>query len=242
MTSDTADDRFRLQLRSRMREAGDARRAKQQQAYMRSALPYFGVRTPEVRRLTRSVAGVFPFTSAEAWEATILSLWRQAERREERTAAVELLLHPGYRNWLTPARMPLVEELVVTGAWWDFVDAIASVGMAAMLADHPDEMPSILRLWAHDNDMWKRRTAILSQLRSRQQTDPQLLFDVIEPSIGRDEFFLRKAIGWALRTYSRTAPEVVVDYVNANAHRMSGLSRREALKTLLRTKTVTSVP
>jgi len=216
-----------------LREAADPVRAPQQQAYMKSDMPYFGVAVPQCRRIAGAVFRAHPLPDAGAWEAAILDLWRKAAHREERYAAIELLLFARYSGWLEPARLPAIEEMVVTGAWWDYVDAIAGRGMGAMLAAHPDPMKAVLRDWAKDDDIWKRRTAILAQLRARGETDTALLADAIRPSIGDPEFFLRKGIGWALREYSKTDPAWVLEFVGAHPG-LSVLSRREALKYLQR--------
>ena len=202
---------------------------------MKSAMPYLGVGVPECRRIAGSVYRTRELANAEAWETAILELWRKAAHREERYAAVELLLFPRYSRWLEPARMPLIEGLVVTGAWWDYVDAIAGRGMGTMLAAHPRATRAVLREWAGDDDIWKRRTAILAQLRSGKATDTTLLADAIRPSIGNPEFFLRKGIGWALRAYSKTDPAWVKAFVASHAG-LSDLSRREALRHLERRK------
>ena len=217
-----------------LREAADPARAPQQQAYMKSAMPYFGVGVPQCRRIAGSVFRAHPLPDAGAWEAAVLALWREAAHREERYAAVELLLFKRYARWLEPARVPLIEELVVTGAWWDYVDAIAGRGVGTMLAAHPRPVKAVLRDWAWDDDIWKRRTAILAQLRAKRETDTELLADAIRPSIGEAEFFLRKGIGWALREYSKTDPAWVLAFVRAHPG-LSALSRREALKHLKRT-------
>ena len=154
-----------------LREAADPVRAPQQQAYMKSEMPFLGVTVPECRRIAGSVFKVHPLPDAPAWEAAILDLWRNAAHREERYAAIELLLFKRYSCWIEPARVPMVEELVVTGAWWDYVDAIAGRGMGTMLAAHPRPVKSLLRKWAKDDNFWKRRTAILAQLRARGATD-----------------------------------------------------------------------
>ena len=216
-----------------LRDAADPVRAPQQQAYMKSDMPYLGVGVPECRRIAGAVFARHPLPDADAWEATILDLWRRAAHREERYAAVELLLFRRYSSWLEPARLPMIEEMVVTGAWWDYVDAIAGRGVGAMLAAHPRPMKTILREWATDDDIWKRRTAILAQLRAKHGTDTKLLADAIRPSIGHPEFFLRKGIGWALREYSKTDPGWVTAFVDAHPG-LSTLSRREALKHLER--------
>ena len=209
--------------------AADPVRAPQQQAYMKSDLPYFGVGVPECRRICGRAFRANPLDDAGAWQAAILDLWRKAAHREERYAAIELLLYRRYAGWLEPARFPLIEELVTTGAWWDYVDAIAGKGVWAMLAAHPGPTGAVLRDWAEDADIWKRRTAILAQLRAKARTDTALLADAIRPSIGHPEFFLRKGIGWALREYSKTDPAWVRAFVDAHPA-LSDLSRREALR------------
>ena len=218
-----------------LREAADPERAPQQQAYMKSDMPYFGVGVPQCRRICGAVFKTQPLADVRAWEAAILELWRNAAHREERYAAVELLLFGRYSGWLEPTRIPLIEELVVTGAWWDYVDAIAGRGVGTMLVAHPRPIEAVLREWAKDDNIWKRRTAILAQLRAKRATDTKLLADLIGPSIGESEFFLRKGIGWALREYSKTDPDWVLAFVKAHPE-LSDLSRREALKHLERTE------
>jgi len=218
-----------------LHEAADPVRAPQQQAYMKSAMPYLGVGVPQCRRIAGSVFRAHPLPDAGAWEAAILELWRLAAHREERYAAVELLLFRRYSGWLEPVRLPLIEDLVTTGAWWDYVDAIASRGVGTMLAAHPGPTKAVLREWAEACNIWKRRTAILAQLRAKSTTDTVLLADAIRPSIGASDFFLRKAIGWALREYSKTDPVWVTEFVRTHAG-LSDLSRREAFKHLERRK------
>ncbi len=216
-----------------LREAADPARAPQQQAYMKSGMPFLGVAVPQCRRIVARMSGAHPLPDAGAWQAAVLDLWRGASHREERYAAVELLLLGRYARWLEPARAPMVEELVVTGAWWDYVDPIAGRGMGTMLAAHPRPAKALLRDWAGDDDIWKRRTAILAQLRAKRATDKELLADAIRPSIGSSEFFLRKGIGWALREYSKTDPGWVTAFIERHPG-LSPLSRREALKHLKR--------
>ena len=126
--------------------------------------------------------------------------------------------------------IPMYREMIETGAWWDLVDGIAPGPLHAVLQHDRIAMSAMLRQWARDNDMWIRRAAIICQLRARAETDLALLYDCIAPSLDSKEFFLRKAIGWALRQYARTDPAEVARYVAANADRLSPLSRREALK------------
>jgi 3-methyladenine DNA glycosylase AlkD len=120
--------------------------------------------------------------------------------------------------------------MIVSGAWWDYVDALASHPLGDVLVADPPRVSRLMRRWARDRDMWKRRAAILCQLRSKRDTDLGLLYDCIEPNLDDHEFFIRKAIGWALRQYAWTDPKEVGRYVRANRARLSPLSVREALK------------
>jgi 3-methyladenine DNA glycosylase AlkD len=123
---------------------------------------------------------------------------------------------------------------VTTGAWWDVVDNIAGNRVGPILRSSPGIVTPVVRSWAVDDDLWVRRTAILCQLGSKAATDTELLAHVLERNLedshhGR-EFFIRKAVGWALRQHARVDPGWVLDFVAAHDDRLSGLSRREALK------------
>jgi 3-methyladenine DNA glycosylase AlkD len=166
------------------------------------------------------------------WQATVLALWRSARFREERYAAIALTGERAYDRFQTIATLPMYEELIVTGAWWDYVDVIAGKRIGALLARFPREMKPIVRAWSRSPDLWLRRTAVLSQLGFKDATDLRLLYACIEPNIGDRDFFIRKAIGWALRQYAWTDPKEVQRYVRANRDRLSGLSVREALKNI----------
>ena len=202
------------------------------QAYMKSAMPYRGVPVPTVRTLCRELYGAPRLLSAEAWRATILALWRAAAFREERYAALELAAHRLYRDQQTMAALPLYEELIVSGAWWDYVDGIATQRLPEILANAPRPMQRAMRTWSRSDDLWKRRSAILCQLPCKRDTDLTLLTDCIEPALDSREFFLRKAIGWALREYAKSDPAWVRRYVRAQRARLSPLSLREATKHL----------
>ena len=208
-------------------------RARQQQAYMKSDVPYFGLTVPRCRRIAHEVLHDYPPHNSDAWVSSILLLWREATHREERYVAIELFLNKKFAHWLVPDQLPVLEELVVTGAWWDYVDALATRGVGIMLVNESVQTKRILYKWAKDQNIWKRRVAILAQLKSKTNTDVDLLSKCIKPSIGYSEFFLRKGIGWALREYSKTNPDWVLEFVETHPD-LSDLSRREALKHIAR--------
>jgi 3-methyladenine DNA glycosylase AlkD len=217
-------------LRAALRQAADPLKAPVMQAYMKSAMPYHGVPTPLLRQLCRETFTDLPLPSALAWQELVLDLWRCAKFREERYAAMLLAGDKRAQPFQTPAAMKLYEELIVTGAWWDYVDDIASHRVGAILRSHPKPMRTKMLSWSRSTNLWKRRTAIICQLGFKQDTDLGLLYACIEPSLGSSEFFLRKAIGWALRQHAWTDPGEVKRYVRRNRERLSGLSIREALK------------
>jgi 3-methyladenine DNA glycosylase AlkD len=218
------------ELRRRFKPMACPEHAAAAQRYMKSAMPYYGIRTQPMRRACKEVFARHPLHSFEEWRDAVLAMYRGARRREERYAAIELTGLKAYSDYQTMKALPLYEELIVTGAWWDLVDGVASHRLGELLRRHPGQMKKRMLRWAGGKDMWKRRSVIICQLTFKEDTDLELLYACIEPSLDSEEFFLRKAIGWALRQYAWTDPDEIVRYVEANEERLSGLSRREALK------------
>jgi 3-methyladenine DNA glycosylase AlkD len=214
-------------IRTQLRELADPVRAAGAQAYMKSALPSLGVRVPDVRRIARSAAAASPFRSGDELRATVLDLWRNSTVREERYAAIDLTAGRSVAKDLH--MLPVYEEIIRTGAWWDYVDGISG-RIFALLQAHREEMTAVLLAWSRDGDFWFRRAAITSQLKAKAATDTTLLSQMLEPNLGDSEFFIRKAIGWALREYAKTAPAWVAGFVTTHAAEISPLSRREALR------------
>jgi 3-methyladenine DNA glycosylase AlkD len=218
-------------LRAGMAAAANPEKAAGMQAYMKSTMPYYGVNLPEVRAISKRVFDDTPARSCEEWRATILEMWRGARYREERYAALYLLRLKRHRECLGPDLMPMLEEMVVSGAWWDYVDELAMV-IGDLLRDHPKELRPHMRRWSTDPILWKRRVSIICQNSFKRDTDLDLLYANIEPNLVDRDFFIRKAIGWALRQYAWTDPKEVARYVRSHEDRLSGLSRREALKNI----------
>ena len=217
-------------VRDALRTVREPERAAGQQRYMKSTMPFMGVRVPVMRKTARAVFGSHPPRSGAQWQATVRTLWREARFRELRYAAIELLVHPPCLPWLTMDRVPLVDELVVDGAWWDYVDRIAPAGLGHLVTVHPAPAGALMRAWARDENVWRRRAAILCQLGFKEETDLELLHDCLSPSFGHGEFFVRKAMGWALRAHAWTDPRWVQRYVAEHENELSKLTRREALK------------
>jgi 3-methyladenine DNA glycosylase AlkD len=217
-------------IRRELKLRADPEKARDMRAYMKSAMPYLGVQTPGLREACRLVFPVHQLSSFDDWRDTVLALWHGARFREERYAALMLTGEPVYRDYQTLDALPLYEGLIVTGAWWDYVDLIASKRIGPLLKRYPVRMRRTMRVWSRSKDLWKRRTAILCQLSFKADTDLALLYDCIEPNLADGEFFIRKAIGWALRQHAWTDAREVQRYVAKNRTRLSPLSVREALK------------
>ena len=215
------------EIRRVLREHADPALAPGQQAYMKSSMPFLGVRVPEVRKLTRAAARSSPPADLDELERAVRDLWEGATHREERYAATELTALRLAKGRLE--LLPLYEHIAVTGAWWDHVDEVAH-RIADLHDAHPEPTARAVRRWGASSDMWLRRLAIISQLGRRDRVDRALLVDVIEPNVPDPEFFIRKAIGWALRDVARVEPGWVLIF--ADEHVLSPLSRREALKHL----------
>lgn len=229
-------------LRTRMQTLADPQRAQQQQAYMKSDMPFAGLTMPVLRRSCKEIFASNPLTSRKQWQATVLQLWRNADVREQRHAAIELLSYQPYqRRWQTPDTLPLIRRMIVEGAWWDFVDPLAINHVGALLRNYPAELQPLLTTWINNPDLWLRRAVILCQLKFKNDSNADFLYQAIEGSIRDKEFFARKAIGWALREYGKSQPQAVIDYVSVNSHRLSPLSQREALKVLVKQGLVSSV-
>ena len=202
------------------------------QAYMKSKMPYRGVRAPELRTICNRVFAEHLLASREEWQAAVLELWRGARFREERYAAMELAANKRYAKFRTAVVLSMFEEMIVTGAWWDHVDGVAHL-VGELLRSQPQQMRPVMRAWSKDANLWKRRVSIICQISFKKDTDLELLYANIEPNLADRDFFIRKAIGWALRAYAWTDPIEIARYVRLHESQLSGLSSREALKNIL---------
>ncbi len=225
-----AGDELLAAIRGGLAAAADPVRAPGMQAYMKSAMPYRGVTSPVNKPIFERAIERHPVPDAEAWAGAVRRLFHEASHREEWYGALAVLRHPLYLKNRTMEALPLYEELIVGGAWWDVVDEVATGPLRDLLVATPEEMGPLLLEWSLSPNLWKRRSSIICQVGRRRSIDLPLLYACIEPNLADRDFFIRKAIGWALRDYAWVDPDEVVSYVTRNEARLSGLSRREALK------------
>lgn len=217
-------------IRDGLAAVANPEKAEGMRAYMKSAMPYHGVQSAPLREVCKEVFGKYPLDDRRVWTDTALTLWRRASFREEMYAARELTGWKAYAGWQDPDALPMYEEMVTTGAWWDHVDELAIRRIGPIRRGYPEIVTPMVRMWSTHDDMWLRRTAIICQVGAKAKTDYDLLAEVVEPNVDSREFFIRKAIGWALRDLAWHDPDWVVSYVDGMGDRLSGLSRREALK------------
>lgn len=219
-------------LREALASAGDPARAEQQRAYLKSEMAMYGVGVPATRKVATTIAASHAdlWRDAATWESALRRLWDGATYREERFAALAIIRskYSAVHNDRMES-LALYEHLLRTGQWWDLVDE-TSHAVGLVVRAHP-AAAARMRAWAADPDLWVRRSAIICQLQHKTGTDLHLLTDVIEANQEDPEFFIRKAIGWALRDYARTDGDWVRAFVETHPG-LSQLSRREALKHL----------
>ncbi|TNC19837.1 DNA alkylation repair protein [Amycolatopsis alkalitolerans] len=216
-------------VRTELAAVADPVKAPEMRRYMKSAMPFYGVPKPQRQAVTRRLFAGYPLPDRGAFVGAVEKLWREAEFREERYVAIDLTGYRASARWQDSSLLPLYEEMIVTGAWWDFVDEIAARRVGPILRAEPAVVGPLMRKWAVDPDLWRRRTAIICQLGAKDRTDLELLTFAIEASIGERDFFLRKGIGWALRQHSRVDPGWVRRFVDEHPG-LAPLSVREALK------------
>ena len=219
-----------LDIRQALADNANPTKAEGMRAYMKSEMPFRGVQKPARRKLLREVLKGGPLGDRRDWQDSVLKLWRNAEYREERYVALDIAGAPQYLAFRTLDVLPMFEEMVVTGAWWDYVDEVATHRLRELLERYPNNMARHMRSWSRDDNMWKRRSSIICQINRKDETDLDLLFDCIDPNLSHPDFFIRKGIGWALRSLAWTDLDVVEDYVGRNRDHISKLSAREALK------------
>jgi 3-methyladenine DNA glycosylase AlkD len=203
----------------------DPAKAAAMRAYMRDQFVFLGIIAPRQRELARAAtAGV-----GRPTEADLLALadacWARDEREYQYFACGYLRRHVAV---LTPAALPSVRRLITTKPWWDTIDVLAARVVGPMVMQHG--LAAAMDDWIADDDIWVIRTALLHQLFYKADTDPERLFGYCTRQAGHTDFFIRKAIGWALREYAKTDPDGVRAFVASTE--LSGLSRREALKNL----------
>ncbi|BDC52663.1 hypothetical protein F183_A49780 [Bryobacterales bacterium F-183] len=209
------------------RAAADATLAEPMSKYMRSLFPFVGLQKPKQSAALKPVlVAAKPFVDEQFLIAASKALYQKQER-EFHYAALLTLIH--FEKKLSVASLGHVRWLVETHSWWDTVDTLATHVVGGLVLRYPKKLQPEMDEWSADANFWIRRCAILHQLSYKTKTDAERLFAYCAANARDEEFFIRKAIGWALRQYSRTDARAVAQFVHEHPE-LSALSRREAMK------------
>lgn len=214
-------------FKSQLTSVADAEKAEGMKKYMKNHFDFLGIPKPlraEITKQSIKQASKLPFNELEA---LILQLWNE-DCREYQYIALEVLTQS--KCWKNERSLPFFEKLITQKSWWDTVDLIASKMAGGYLLNHPHQMQEMAEKWMHSDNLWLQRTSIIFQLNYKANTREDLLFAVCDYFSNQKEFFIKKAIGWALRQYARTNPAAVIDFVHN--HPLQALSVKEATKHL----------
>lgn len=222
------NDRVKF-LRERFNALANPANAKPMAAYMKTDMPFYGIKKPDRMPVLRELDLLFPIESRAEYASAIQSLWSQPHR-EEKYAAIHIAVK--HKQFIVPAMLPLYRRLIIEGAWWDFVDEIAIRLVGPLVLNNRILLKVNLDQWIDDRNMWIRRSAIICQNKHREQTDHRRLFAYCLSRADEKEFFIRKAIGWALREYAYAEPNRVRSFLKRHKSQLSGLTFREAAKHL----------
>ncbi len=233
MRTDWAIEELVEYLQAEYAKVADPVKAPQMQAYMKSEIPYLGIQKPWRLPAYRGMKKRFAVSSQKRYREAVLALWN-LRYREEKYAALHMA--EVWSDFITTKSMPLYKKLLVEGAWWDFVDGVAVDLVGVVYLENRTEIEPTIDDWIDHKNMWLRRTAIICQIKHKEATDEGRLFDFCLRRASEKEFFIRKAIGWALRAHSYTNPKGVRDFILAHDGELSGLSKREGAKQLKRLK------
>ena len=179
-------------------------------AYMRNQFAYLGIKSPAMQALHKQFYTEHRLPALDELDPILRELWALPER-EFQYAATSLL--GKFEKKLPPEFTDTLEYLIVTKSWWDTVDSIAAGTVAVHFRRYQDVRAETLTRWRASENFWLWRTCILYQLNYKKETDFPLLCEIIRENLGSKEFFINKAIGWALRQYSRVDAQAVRDFV-----------------------------
>jgi len=224
-------DDFTIKLRQKLLENANAENAAQMKAYMRNQYDFFGIKAPAQVQIRREFLQNQGLPEISHLSKLIPELWEQPEREFQHFA---MALLEKYSKKSDAGFIEILEWIIVSKSWWDTVDFISANLVGTHFRRFPELIPVYTEKWMNSGNFWLQRSALLFQLKYKNQTDLKLLFGFIEKLSGSREFFIRKAIGWTLREYSKTDPDAVIQFVET--HQLQPLSQKEALKVINRKK------
>lgn len=208
-----------------LKENSNKDNIKQMEKYMKNNFQFLGIKAPQRRKISRVFLKKDSRPKYDQIEIVVKKLWELPER-EYQYFACDLL--EKYNKDFSREIINLFEYMIIYKSWWDTVDIISKKLVGEYFKQFPGERDKYIKKWIKSNNIWLQRTTILFQLGYKDRTDIGLLFNIIEILKDKDEFFIQKAIGWALREYSKTNPKIVKEFIENT--KLSPLSEREGMK------------
>lgn len=218
---------FVNEITKSLRKQANAKEAEAMKKYLLNQFPFYGLKKPQRSLICKPLYAKLKGQIDETWILETAKLLWAKEEREYHTIAIDVF--DKHKKLITPKSFKTLEKMATTHSWWDSVDGISSCAIAPMVLKYP-EMKKEMQRFSKDKNMWLNRISIIYQILYKEKTDKEFLFKVCERHMHREEFFIRKAIGWALRQYAKTNKKEVYAFVEKNKDKLSGLSYREVLK------------
>ena len=219
---------YTLSLKTLLEQNANPAQAGPMKKYMRDQFEYLGIKSPQNAALMREFINEYGLPPLEKLDIIARELWSLPQREFQYSA---IALAGKLEKKLGPDFITTIEYLITTKSWWDTVDILAGHAVGDQFRRFPAVKEKYLKKWRKSNNFWLRRTTLLFQLGYKKETDFDLLCELVQENLGSDEFFINKAIGWALRQYAHTDPAPVKKFVKATKD-LHPLSRREALKNI----------
>lgn len=218
-------------LKAAFEAAADPVYAAGMKNYMRGKFDYYGIRAPLRDLIIAAFLKNNPVKKIENHAQAICYCWEQPQREWQYTG---MLILSKFAAKADERYLEFAEYMILSKSWWDTVDFIASNVVGVYLKNNPEQINTWIDRWMESGNIWLQRVCLLFQLKYGSNTDTVLLFSLCEKLSAHQDFFIRKAIGWALRQYSKTNPVEIIEFVST--HKLSPLSAKEAMKVIERKK------
>lgn len=226
MISKVSIHRFIKTVSTAFEQAADKENAEAMSAYMKNHFEFYGIKTPERRIICKQHSREYKLETLQQVEEIVQHLWLLPQR-EFQYYGIELMHQ--YKKLWQPSSLSLFHFCITHKSWWDSIDAIACDWIGEFMTVYPEKIP-VTKRWNRSENLWLQRTSILFQKRYKQKTNTDLLSNYILNTCSSKEFFIQKAIGWALREYAKTNEGWVKAFVQEHANELPTLSKKEALK------------
>ena len=217
-------------VQAQLKAAAVPEKASGMAAYMKTEMPFYGVDAPSRKLIQRELKHKFVPRDSEEHRSYVQALWGLPHREEKYIA---IAMARTWKPWVDADHLDLYRQWIEEGAWWDFVDEIANFLVGGAYLKDREAVGPVMDEWITDPHLWIRRAAIICQLRHKKETDAGRLYDYCLRSAHEKDFFIRKAIGWALRQYSRSEPESVHEFLTTYRQELSNLSFKEGSRILI---------